>query len=108
MLSRLTLIPGFQQLSVAPLKGGFKFDVTNLHAANIADHSQPPLIPLFPPGANPSFEASVVLEGKQVLTLTFLANLRSLPQNNACIFHLIQSSPNNVVLGGLTLVVLKR
>jgi len=108
VLSRLTLIHGFQQLSLAPLKGGFKFDVTNLHATNIADHSHPPLIPPFPPGANPSFEASVVLEGKQVITLTFLANLRSLPQNNACIFHLIQTAPNNVVLGGLTLVVLKQ
>ena len=104
VLSRLNSIPGFQQISTAPLKGGFKFDLP--HASNIVDQSQSPLPP-FPPGANPSFEASVALDGRQVVSITFLANLRSLPQHNACIFHLTQSSITNVVVGGLTLVVLK-
>jgi hypothetical protein len=105
VLSRLNSHPGFQ-LSNKPLKGGFKFDLTNLHATNIVDHSQTQFPPL-PLNVNPSFEAKVVLDGKQVITLTFLANLRSLPQNNACIFHLLQENLSNVVVGGLTLVILK-
>ncbi len=106
VLSRLGPHSGFQQLSTVPLKGGFKFDVANLHPSAIVDHSHPAVLPPFPPGANPSFEADVVLDPQQVTQITFLANLKGLLQNQACIFHLTQVNLDRMI-GGLTLVVLK-
>jgi hypothetical protein len=108
VLSRLNSFPGFQQLTTVPLKGGFKFDLTHVKASNIVDHSHPPLLPPFPPGADPSYQADVVLDGRHITSIPFLVNLTSLPQNVACIFHLIQLNILNVVEGGLTLVILKR
>ena len=107
VLSRLQTFAGFQQLTSRPLKGGFKFDLTHLHASGIVDHSQPPLLPPFPPNVDPSFEAKVALDARRISPVTFLANIQSLPRNFACIFHLMQTGLDNVVHGGLTVVVLK-
>jgi hypothetical protein len=103
---RLKSIPGFQGLITDPLSGGFGFDLTNLNAIGVTDHSHPPF---FPPLHldNPSFEASVVLQSTHVNTIRFLANLEGLPAHHACIFHLMQISLTNIVLGGLTLVIVR-
>ena len=107
ILSRLALFAGFTQLRTHPLSGGFRFDLTNLHASNIVDHSHPVIAPPFPPFVAPSFEASVVLNPRLVTPITFLADLAAAARGEACIFHLIQTSLTNVVEGGLTLVALK-
>ncbi len=107
ILSRLALFAGFTQLRTHPLSGGFRFDLTNLHASNIVDHSHPAFTPPFPPFVAPSFEASVVLNPQLVTPITFLADLTAAARGEACVFHLIQTSLTNVVEGGLTLVVLK-
>jgi hypothetical protein len=96
----------FQKFRTAPLKLGFKFDLTNLHASDVVDHSHPSVFPL-PPQTNPSFEAKVVLDTHHVTSLTFLANTKGLAAGEACIFHLIQTSLTNTAQGGLTLVVLR-
>ena len=107
ILSRLALFAGFTQLRTHPLSGGFRFDLTNLHASNIVDHSHPAIIPPFPPFASPSFEASVVLQSRLVTPISFLADLTAAARGEACIFHLMHTSVTNVVEGGLTLVAFK-
>jgi len=103
---RLRFINGSPGLLTVPLSGGFGFDVSNLSPSNVVDHSHPPF---FPPlrNANPSFEASVFLEPGRVISIKFVADLQSLPANQACIFHLMQTDLTNAVLGGLTLVVVR-
>jgi hypothetical protein len=103
--SRLQSIPGFQGLITQPLTGGFGFDLTNLHAIGVINHSHPPFFPPLPPLANPSFEASVLLQSTHFDTIRFLANLEGLPAHHACIFHLMHTNLTNVVLSGLTLVI---
>jgi len=95
------------RLHTAPLEFGFKFDLTNLHASDVVDHSHPTTFPSFPPNTNPFFEARVALETQHVTPVTFLANLKGLPAGEVCIFHLIQASFTDDGQGGLTLVVLK-
>ncbi|HEY8203601.1 MAG TPA: hypothetical protein VIF81_02655 [Pyrinomonadaceae bacterium] len=105
--SRLASLAGFQQLRTKTLPGGFKFDLTNLHASGIVDHSHPTIISPFPPHILPSFEAKVFLDPRHVTPITFLADLTGVARGEACIFHLIQTSLTDVVEGGLTLVALK-
>ena len=107
ILSRLAQFAGFTQLRTHPLSGGFRFDLTNLHASNIVDHSHPTITAPLPPFVAPSFEASVVLNPRLVTPITFLADLAAAARGEACIFHLTQTSLTNVVEGGLTLVALK-
>jgi len=104
--SRLESFAGFQTLRSTPYSGGFKFDLTSLHASDIVDHSHPAILQPFPPHSVPSFEAKVVLDSKHVTPITFLANLQGARRGEACIFHLIQTSLTNTAEGGLTLVVL--
>lgn len=94
-------------LRTTPLEFGFKFDLTNLHASDVVDHSHPTVFPSFPPNTNPSFEARVVLDTNHVTSLTFLANLKGTVKGDVCIFHLIQTSFTDDGQGGLTLVVIK-
>jgi len=106
ILNRLELFAGFQHLRTQPLGGGFKFDLTNLHATNVVDHSHPAITLPFP-NLPLSFEASVVLDSRHITQISFLADLKGLGSGEACIFHLIQMSITNIVEGGLTLVVLR-
>jgi|GraSoiStandDraft_4_1057263.scaffolds.fasta_scaffold183835_2 hypothetical protein len=107
VLNRLAAFPGFQHLHTTPLNGGFKFDLTNLHATHIVDHSNPPALPTFPPQANPSFEANVALDAHHITAVPFAVNLKGMPSGDACIFHLIQIGLDSLAEGGLTLVILK-
>jgi hypothetical protein len=107
VLNRLAAFPGFQHLRTTPLNAGFKFDLTNLHATNVVDHSHPPLLPAFPPQANPSYDANVALDARHVTVVPFAVNLKGLPSGYACIFHLTQLGIDSGVQGGLTLVILK-
>ena len=106
VLGRLQLLSGFQQLRTAALIGGFKFDLTGFQVSQVTDHSHQGLTP--PPNPTPpSFAARVALPGRRLLQIPFAASLKGVTAGEACIFHLIQTSINDVAQGGLTLVVLK-
>ena len=104
VLRRLKSLTGFQQFRTTRLTAGFRFDLTGFQASHVVDHSQ---LVLTHPQTPPSFEAQVEIVGERPTPITFEANLRGVNSGEACIFHLTQSSLNNVALGGLTLVVLK-
>jgi len=106
VLGRLQLLTGFQQLRTTALTGGFKFDLTGFQVSQVTDHSHQGLTP--PPNSTPpSFEARVALPTRRLLQIPFGANLKGVTPGEACIFHLIQTSVNDVAQGGLTLAVLK-
>ena len=106
VLGRLQLLSGFQQLRTAALIGGFKFDLTGFQVSQVTDHSHQGLTP--PPNPTPpSFAARVALPGRRLLQIPFAASLKGVTAGEACIFHLVQTSVNDVAQGGLTLVVLK-
>lgn len=107
VLKRLQSLAGFTQLRTTPLPLGFKFDLTGFHSGQVVDHSNPGILNPFPPNTNPSFEALIALEQRQVHQLTFLADLKGAQSGEACIFQLTQTSVNGSAEGGLTLVALK-
>jgi len=103
---RLQLISGFQRIRTKGLTGGFKFDLTGFTVSQVIDHSHQTLpVPLHPTAS--SFEAHVALPTRGVVRIPFEASLTGVNAGEACIFHLIQTSMNDVAQGGLTLVVLK-
>jgi hypothetical protein len=105
VLDRLALVPGFQHLRASPLRGGFRFDLSAFATSNVVDHSQ--IVPPFPPGQLPSFEATIELAGGHVVPVPFLAHIGAAQVGEACVFHLIQRSTANVVEGGLTVVMVR-
>ena len=107
VLKRLQSVAGFTQLRTTPLPLGFKFDLTGFHSGQVVDHSNSGVLNPFPPNTNPSFEALIALEQRQVHQLTFLADLKGAQSGEACIFQLTQTSVNGSAEGGLTLVALK-
>jgi hypothetical protein len=107
VLNRLQAHTDFPHIRTTPLPFGFKFDLTNLHASDVVDHSHPLTLPPLPPHTNPSFEAKVVLNTHQLTPLTFMASLKGMAAGEACIFHLIQTSVTNTAQGGLTLIALR-
>ena len=106
VMARLQLTSGFQQLRTKGLTDGFKFDLTGFQVSQVIDHSHQslPFPPLLTP---PSFEAQVALPTRGILQIPFLANLTGVNAGEACIFHLTQTSMNDVAEGGLTVVVVK-
>ena len=107
VMARLQLTSGFQRLRTKGLTGGFEFDLTGFTVSQVIDHSHQILpLPLRPTAS--SFEAHVALPARGVVPIPFAANLTGVNAGEACIFHLIQTSMNDVAEGGLTLVVLKR
>lgn len=105
-LRRLQSQSGFQQLRTSPLPNGFGFDLTGLSASNVIDHSRPGLHTL-PPQHNPSFEAVITLNSRQLTQLTFMAAPKGTQAGEACIFHLTQSDTAGNPQGGLTLLMLR-
>jgi hypothetical protein len=104
ILTRVHLLPGFQQLRIAGLPQGFAFDLTGFQASQIVDHSHSSGIAQ-PPHPNPSYEATVELSG-DLAKIKFLANLKGVQPGEVCIFHLTQTF-KDLAQGGLTLAVLK-
>jgi len=106
VMARLQLTSGFQHLRTKGLTGGFKFDLTGFTVSQVIDHSHQTLpLPLHPTAS--SFEAHVALPARGVVRIPFEASLTGVTAGEACIFHLIQTSKNDVAQGGLTLVMLK-
>jgi hypothetical protein len=101
---RLQGITGFQQLRTSAFAGGFKFDLASFQVSEVVDQSQPVLSPR---GTPVFYEARVALQSRRVSQIDFVSNLQGVNSGEACIFHLIQTSINDVVQGGMTLVVLK-
>jgi hypothetical protein len=107
VLKRLQLVTGFQHLRTSPLSGGFRFDLSAFQTSNVVDHSHAS-VPGFPPPAHPpSFEATIVLAPRQVVQISFQADLTGTQVGEACLFHLIQLSTHDVVEGGLTLAMVR-
>lgn len=104
---RLESMAGFQSLRTTLLPRGFAFDLLQLTASDVVDHSRGGGLNPFPPQANPSYEVRVALGARQPTPITFLADLHGALPGEACIFHLTQTSINDVAEGGLTLVALK-
>jgi hypothetical protein len=104
VLSRLHLLPEFQQLRTTALPDGFGFDLTGLQATNVVDHSHGSG-GLTPPTQRPSFSANVHIPGT-LTKVTFGADLRGMQPGEAAVFHLTQTV-HEIAQGGLTLVLLR-
>ena len=71
----------------------------------MVDHSHAG--PLEPPPHPLTFEARIVLPPRQLVHVTFQANLHGVEIGEACLFHLTQSSLQDVVEGGLTVAMVR-
>ena len=104
--TRVHGLHGFRQLGTALLRGGFRFDLSPLHAEQVTDHSRPGTSGPLPGGAlHPRYEAKVRLAPGRAVDVRFIADLTGAHPGDAYIFHLTQLGADLRPQGGMTLVM---